>query len=235
MEERAVLLADSSRVGLNAVVGRWKHLRLHHRVPRLSLDRWQYPDARSATDTIYRNEQLYLEAGDLLLIASADVLAGPARGGILQVACSQPFAKCMTIPQATSLTHLARMLPMHSSDAKETFDRSPHAHPTPLLSPSRLGHPAYDCMLHRLLVSDLTLNVSKSLRCTQQLRLFFCMYNHQPSTINYLAVTFATADRLVARNEPSCGTRQVKPNRKAFADRKQSQMVCLSPRTRKRT
>jgi phosphoserine phosphatase RsbU/P len=75
-------------------------------------------------DTSYRNEQLYLEAGDLLLIASADVLAGAKRGGLTQDALFGIVREMHEDPASDIADHLARALPMLSSDQRASFDRS---------------------------------------------------------------------------------------------------------------
>ena len=75
-------------------------------------------------DSTYRNEQLYLEAGDLLMIASADVLAGTKRGGISQDILFKTIREMHDDPAGDIADHLARMLPMLSSDQINTFDRS---------------------------------------------------------------------------------------------------------------
>jgi hypothetical protein len=77
-----------------------------------------------APDSTYRNEQLYLEAGDLLLIASADVLAGTKRGGLAQDTLFKTIRDMHDDPASDIADHLARMLPMLSPDLINTFDRS---------------------------------------------------------------------------------------------------------------
>ncbi len=75
-------------------------------------------------DSTYRNEQLYLEAGDLLMIASADVLAGAGRGGLSQDTLFKTIREMHDDPASEIADHLARMLPMFSADQVNTFDRS---------------------------------------------------------------------------------------------------------------
>lgn len=75
-------------------------------------------------DSTYRNEQLYLEAGDLLMIASADVLAGTKRGGLSQDTLFKTIRDMHDDPASDIADHLARMLPMLNADQVNTFDRS---------------------------------------------------------------------------------------------------------------
>lgn len=75
-------------------------------------------------DATYRNEQLYLEGGDLLLIASADVLTGAARGGFSQDVLFKTIREMHDDPTSEIVDHLARMLPMLSPDQIHDFDRS---------------------------------------------------------------------------------------------------------------
>ncbi len=75
-------------------------------------------------DSSYRNEQLYLEAGDLLMIASADVLAGAQRGGLSQDTLFKTIRDMHDDPASDIADHIARMLPMFSPDQINTFDRS---------------------------------------------------------------------------------------------------------------
>jgi serine phosphatase RsbU (regulator of sigma subunit) len=75
-------------------------------------------------DSTYRNEQLYLEAGDLLMIASADVLGGTKRGGLSQDSLFKAIRDMHDDPANDIVDHLARMLPMLSPDQINTFDRS---------------------------------------------------------------------------------------------------------------
>ena len=75
-------------------------------------------------DSSYRNEQLYLEAGDLLMIASADVLAGAQRGGLSQDTLFKTIRDMHDDPANDIADHIARMLPMFSPDQINTFDRS---------------------------------------------------------------------------------------------------------------
>lgn len=75
-------------------------------------------------DSSYRNEQMYLEAGDLLMIASADVLAGAVRGGFSQDVLFKTIRDMHDDPASDIADHLARMLPMLSPDQLHNFDRS---------------------------------------------------------------------------------------------------------------
>ncbi len=75
-------------------------------------------------DTVYRNTQLYLEAGDLLMIASADVLSGVKRGGFAQDYLFSTLRELHEDPVNEIVDQLARALPMQSSDQRESFDRS---------------------------------------------------------------------------------------------------------------
>jgi phosphoserine phosphatase RsbU/P len=75
-------------------------------------------------DTNYRNEQLYLEAGDLLIVASADALAGAQRGGISQEVLFKVLREMQEDATDEIADQLARMLPTLSTDQVEMFDRS---------------------------------------------------------------------------------------------------------------
>jgi phosphoserine phosphatase RsbU/P len=75
-------------------------------------------------DSSYRNEQLYLEAGDLLMIASADVLAGAKRGGFSQDSLFKTIREMHDDPASDIADHLARMLPVLSTEQVDSFDRS---------------------------------------------------------------------------------------------------------------
>jgi serine phosphatase RsbU (regulator of sigma subunit) len=75
-------------------------------------------------DSSYHNEQLYLEAGDLLMIASADVLGGATRGGLSQDTLFKTIRDMHDDPAGDIADHLARMLPMLNPDQIHNFDRS---------------------------------------------------------------------------------------------------------------
>jgi phosphoserine phosphatase RsbU/P len=75
-------------------------------------------------DCEYRNDQLYLEAGELLMIVSADVIGGASRGGLTQDVLFKAIRDMYEDPTSDILDHVARMLPMQSAVDGEMFDRS---------------------------------------------------------------------------------------------------------------
>lgn len=75
-------------------------------------------------DTRFQNEQLYLEGGELLVVASADVLGGMLRGGFSQTALLDMVRKMQDDAVEDISDHLARMLPMSPSDGRAEYDRS---------------------------------------------------------------------------------------------------------------
>ncbi len=75
-------------------------------------------------DCEFRNEQLYLEAGELLMIASANVIGGSKFGGLSQDELFKVVRELYEDSTSDILDHVARMLPMQTSDNAELFDRS---------------------------------------------------------------------------------------------------------------
>jgi hypothetical protein len=75
-------------------------------------------------DCEFRNEQLYLEAGELLMVASADVLGGTKRGGLSQDVLFKLIRDMYEDPTGDIVDHIARLLPMQSDTNAELFDRS---------------------------------------------------------------------------------------------------------------
>lgn len=75
-------------------------------------------------DCDFQNVQLYLEAGELLMIASADVVGGANRGGLTQDALFKVIRDMYEDPTSDILDHVARMLPLQSNGNAELFDRS---------------------------------------------------------------------------------------------------------------
>lgn len=78
----------------------------------------------SQPDTRFENQQLYLEGGELLLIASADVVAGAARGGLTQPALLDTVRSMQDESVEEIVDHLRRMLPMTGINDEADFDRS---------------------------------------------------------------------------------------------------------------
>lgn len=74
-------------------------------------------------DTAFQNQQLYLEPGELLVIASADVLSGAARGGLGQDELLQVVQALQDEPVDEIVSQLARQLPM-VTPGESHFDRS---------------------------------------------------------------------------------------------------------------
>ncbi|MCR9295773.1 MAG: SpoIIE family protein phosphatase [bacterium] len=78
-------------------------------------------------DTRFFDEQLYLEGGDLLVIASESVLAGDSRGGLTQQSLLETIRDMREDAVGDIVDHLARMLPMETSSeaqARTPSDRS---------------------------------------------------------------------------------------------------------------
>ncbi len=75
-------------------------------------------------DTRFHNEQFVLEGGELLVVASAGVLAGTAHGGFSQQALLD-LVRQMQDDAVTDISdHLARMLPMGAPEGEMLADRS---------------------------------------------------------------------------------------------------------------
>ena len=80
-------------------------------------------------DTSFFNEQLYLEGGDLLVVVSAAILGGPARGGFTQDGLLQVLTTMHDDSVDEIADHLARLLPMNacraeSEEKEHALDRS---------------------------------------------------------------------------------------------------------------
>ncbi len=75
-------------------------------------------------DTRFENQQLYLEGGELLLIASADVVGGLSRGGLSQQALLDAVRNMQEDSVEDIVDHLRRLLPMTSVHEDADFDRS---------------------------------------------------------------------------------------------------------------
>ncbi len=77
-------------------------------------------------DTRFFNEQLYLEGGDLLLIASASVVNDEAGSGLAQARLLKTVQDMLDEPVGDIVDHLARKLPMSASadPVTDVADRS---------------------------------------------------------------------------------------------------------------
>ncbi|MCA9193315.1 MAG: SpoIIE family protein phosphatase [Planctomycetales bacterium] len=75
-------------------------------------------------DTVFRNHQLYLEGGELLILATADVLGGIQRGGFTQESLVGMLRSMQDESVTEIVDHLGRMLPMQDSRASEGTDRT---------------------------------------------------------------------------------------------------------------
>lgn len=75
-------------------------------------------------DTRFENQQLYMEAGELLLIASADVVGGIHRGGFTQEALLKIVREMHDETIETITDHLARLLPLLDGQPNIGSDRS---------------------------------------------------------------------------------------------------------------
>ncbi|MEM7478884.1 MAG: SpoIIE family protein phosphatase, partial [Planctomycetota bacterium] len=77
-------------------------------------------------DTRFYNEHLHLEGGELLVIASADVLGGLSRGGFSQDGLLAMVQEMQDDAVEDIADHLARMLPMNpgEEDGSSAADRS---------------------------------------------------------------------------------------------------------------
>lgn len=75
-------------------------------------------------DTKFQNQQLYLEAGELLLIASADVVGGLVRGGFTQDNLLEIVRDMQDDAVQDIVDHLARKLPMLDPNQPTDADRS---------------------------------------------------------------------------------------------------------------
>lgn len=75
-------------------------------------------------DTTFRNEQIFMEAGDLLLLVSSDVVGGVQRGGFSQEALLDIVREMSEDPVQDIADHLARMLPLLDASETNEIDRS---------------------------------------------------------------------------------------------------------------
>ncbi len=75
-------------------------------------------------DTRFENQRLRLEAGELLLIASADVVGGIHRGGFSQDALLSIVRELHDDAVEDIADHIARLLPMLADDSAIEADRS---------------------------------------------------------------------------------------------------------------
>ncbi|MCA9183292.1 MAG: hypothetical protein KDA51_17645, partial [Planctomycetales bacterium] len=72
----------------------------------------------------FDNQQLYMEAGELLLIASADVVGGIQRGGFSQEALLKLVRDMHDETIETIVDHIARLLPLLDGQSNIDADRS---------------------------------------------------------------------------------------------------------------
>ena len=75
-------------------------------------------------DTRFETQQLTLDGGELLLIASADVVASAARGGLGQQGLLDIVRRMQDEPVDAIVDHLRRVLPMAKVDEQADYDRS---------------------------------------------------------------------------------------------------------------
>ena len=75
-------------------------------------------------DSRFANLQFVLDAGELLVVASADVVAGQARGGLTQDRLLQVIRELQDEPVQDIVDHLARLLPVHMESPAAVTDRS---------------------------------------------------------------------------------------------------------------
>jgi phosphoserine phosphatase RsbU/P len=75
-------------------------------------------------DTRFDTQQLTLEAGELLLIASADVMRGIQRGGFTQDALLKLITEMQEDAVQDIVDHVARLLPLLVEDSPLDIDRS---------------------------------------------------------------------------------------------------------------
>lgn len=75
-------------------------------------------------DTSFQNQQIYLEAGELLMLASSDVVGGLKRGGFSQEALLDIVRGMQEDPVQDIADHLARMLPLLDPNVRNEIDRS---------------------------------------------------------------------------------------------------------------
>jgi serine phosphatase RsbU (regulator of sigma subunit) len=75
-------------------------------------------------DTRFENQQVYLEGGELLMVVSADVVGGLARGGFTQQKLLELVREMQDDAVDCISDHLARMLPTLEADSTIHADRS---------------------------------------------------------------------------------------------------------------
>lgn len=75
-------------------------------------------------DTRFDNQQLVLEGGELLLLASADVVSGIKRGGFTQEALLNLVREMQDAPVQDIVDHLARLMPLLADGFPLDIDRS---------------------------------------------------------------------------------------------------------------
>lgn len=75
-------------------------------------------------DTRFQNQLIYLEAGELLLVASADAVGGASRGGLAQDALLDIVRGMQDECVEDIVDHLRRQLPMLGINDNADFDRS---------------------------------------------------------------------------------------------------------------
>ena len=75
-------------------------------------------------DTQFRNQQIALEAGELFVMASKDLVSGLINGGFSQDALLNVIKEMQDEPVDRIADHLARLLPMASLDELVEYDRS---------------------------------------------------------------------------------------------------------------
>lgn len=75
-------------------------------------------------DTLFKTQQLQLEGGDMLVMASGDLVSGLLHGGFSQTALLDTIRQMQEEPVQEVVDHLARMLPMKVSQGQTDPDRS---------------------------------------------------------------------------------------------------------------
>ncbi|QDV23908.1 PP2C family protein-serine/threonine phosphatase [Aureliella helgolandensis] len=75
-------------------------------------------------DTTFKNQELMLEAGELLLLVSEDVVSGLVRGGFTQEDLLSTVRGMADDPVEDIADHLARMLPLLDAERNHEIDRT---------------------------------------------------------------------------------------------------------------
>jgi phosphoserine phosphatase RsbU/P len=75
-------------------------------------------------DTVFEDQRIQLEAGDLLMLVSSDVVGGFQRGGFSQDVLLDVVSNMHDDSVNDIIDHLARLLPMVGVNDKADFDRS---------------------------------------------------------------------------------------------------------------